>query len=44
MNASYPNPYLLPLLQILPNTTAIGLLNEARKKRERFDALCKHLK
>jgi len=44
MNASYPNPYLLPLLQILPNTTAIGLLNEARNKRERFDALCKHLK
>jgi len=43
LNGSYPNPVLIPMFQGLDDARLIGLLNSARKKQERLDALCEHL-
>ena len=44
MEENYPNPALLGFLQSLEDAQLIGFINDARKKKERFEAICNHLK
>ena len=45
--ATYPNPAMIAFLKSLLSfqpTTWIEMLNYARKKKKRFEAICNHLK
>ena len=45
LSENFPNPVMIPALQFVVNDMDLtGILNSARKKAERLNALCNHLK
>ena len=45
LNESYPNPIMIPAIQkYVTDNALIGMLNSARKKSERLNSICNHLK
>ena len=44
MSDNYPNPKMIDMIRKVPQKLLIEMLNPARKKKERFEAICQHLK
>ena len=44
MSDNYPNPKMIDMIRKVPQKHLTEMLNPARKKKERFEAICQHLK